>query len=157
EEVVMKQLSLRIALGVAITVVASSGYADTTKTTTKTTTTTTTAATLPPPEGEEQFAERTTKHYPNEFLLSTGTSIFVLSYVPSVIIGAVSPRDADRNLFIPVVGPWIDLGDRGCDTRPCGTHEDLNKAMIITSGVAQGAGVLLAISSLFVPEKTTTI
>jgi hypothetical protein len=116
-------------------------------------TTTTTAAPYIPPGGE-QYSERTVEKRPNGTLLSTGVGLFVVSYVPSIIAGAVSDRDADKNLFIPVVGPWLDLGDRGCDTRECGSREDINKAMIITSGVVQGAGVLLGIGSLIIPESS---
>jgi hypothetical protein len=115
----------------------------------------TTAAPYAPP-AEDRYNERTIEHRPNKTLLSTGTGIFVLSYGSSVIAGAVSDRDADKKLFIPVVGPWMDLGDRGCSaTQPCGGNEDVAKAMVITSGVVQGAGLLLALSSLIIPESTT--
>jgi hypothetical protein len=69
------------------------------------------------------------------------------------VTAAISDRDEDKKLFIPVVGPWMDLADRDCNARGCGGNEDVNKAMLITSGVVQGAGVLLAVSSLFIPEK----
>lgn len=114
-------------------------------------TTTTTAAPYEP-----AGSETSTEHRPNKTLLSTGVGLFVVSYVPSLVAGAVSPRDSDKDLFIPVVGPWMDLGNRGCDTRDCGSREDINKAMLITSGVVQGAGVLLGLGSLLIPETTTT-
>ncbi len=114
-------------------------------------TTTTTAAPYIVSGGD--YGEREIKRYPNRSLLSTGTGLFVVSYGASVVTAAISDRDEDKKLFIPVVGPWMDLADRNCDVRGCGGNEDVNKAMIITSGVVQGAGVLLAISSLFVPEK----
>ena len=118
-------------------------------------TTQTTAAPYTAPGGD-RYAERTVEHRPNRSLLSTGTGIFVLSYGSSVIAGAVSDRDSDKRLFIPVVGPWMDLADRDCNgANPCGGNEDIAKAMIITSGVVQGAGVLMALGSLFIPESTT--
>jgi hypothetical protein len=108
------------------------------------------------PASEDRYSERTVEHRPNRTLLSTGTGLFVLSYGSSVIAGAVSDRDADKNLFIPVVGPWMNLGDRGCTAaEPCGSNEDVAKAMIITSGVVQGAGILMALGSLIIPESTT--
>jgi|GEM_PF-1434738 len=119
-------------------------------------TTQTTAAPYSPPGGD-QYAERTIERRPNRTLLSTGAGIFVLSYGSSVIAGAVSDRDADKRLFIPVVGPWMDLANRDCGAaNPCGGNEDVAKAMIITSGVVQGAGLLLALSSLIIPESTST-
>jgi hypothetical protein len=113
-------------------------------------TTTTAAPYAPPPQGQEMYAERSTEHRPNKTLLSTGVGVFVISYGASVVAGAVSPRDEDKNLFIPVVGPWLDLNDRN------GAGGSVDRAMIITSGVAQGVGVLLGISSLIIPETTST-
>jgi hypothetical protein len=115
-------------------------------------TTTTTAAPYAP---WSDTSERTVEHRPNRTLLSTGVGIFAISYGASLVVAAVSERDADKNLFIPVVGPWIDLGDRGCDSSPCGSREDIDKAMIITSGIVQGAGVLMALGSLVIPESTS--
>lgn len=117
-------------------------------------TTTTTAAPYYPPGSDT--SERTIERRPNRSLLSTGVGIFVISYGASAVAGAISDRESDKNLFIPVVGPWMDLADRNCATsQSCGNREDINKAMIITSGVVQGAGVLMALSSLLIPEKTT--
>lgn len=118
-------------------------------------TTKTTAARYVPPGGE-RVHERTVEHWPNPSLLSTGTGLFIFGYGPSVAAAVVSPRDADRRLFIPVAGPWMDLNNRGCNARtPCGRHEDLARGLIVTSGVVQGAGVLLALGSLMIPETTT--
>lgn len=117
-------------------------------------TTTTTQAPYEAP-ATDRYTERTVTHRPNRSLLSTGAGIFVLSYGSSVVAGAISDRDEDKRLFIPVVGPWLDLGQRDCTARGCGSNEDVAKAMIITSGVVQGAGVLVALSSLIIPEKST--
>ena len=117
-------------------------------------TTQTTSAPYVDPSDHER--ERSIEHRPNRTLLSTGAGIFVLSYGASAIAAVASDRDADKKLFIPIVGPWMDLSDRGCTlSTPCGSNEDVAKAMIITSGVVQGAGVLLALSSLVIPESTT--
>jgi hypothetical protein len=118
-------------------------------------TTTTTAA--PYQAGPTaDYYERETTIRPNRPLLATGIGIFAVGYGASAVTAAVSDRDADKNLFIPVVGPWLDLADRDCDRNPCHGNEDLNKAMIITSGVVQGAGVLIGVGSLFIPEKVET-
>ncbi len=118
------------------------------------TSTTTTTSAYVPPSGD--VYERETVIRPNRPLLSTGVGIFVIGYGASAVTAAISDRDADKKLFIPVVGPWLDLAERDCDRNPCGSNEDLNKAMIITSGAVQGAGVLLGIGSLFIPEKVET-
>jgi len=113
--------------------------------------TTTTAA----PYGSAETTQRTYEKRPHSTLLSAGVGLFVIGYGSSVVAGAVSGREEDKNLFIPVVGPWLDLADRDCSSRPCGGNEDLAKAMIVTSGIVQGAGLLMGVSSLFVPETTS--
>lgn len=116
------------------------------------TTQTTSARYVPGSPAPDTYQERRVEALPNRPLLSAGGTLFVLSYGASVVTAAVSDREADKNLFIPVAGPWIDLADRGCETRDCGSREGLAKAMLITSGVVQGAGVLLAVGSLFIPQ-----
>lgn len=113
-------------------------------------TTTTTQATYVPSTDRIVEEERTDR--PNKRLLVTGASIFVLSYVPAVIVGAQSDRDADKRLYIPGVGPWLDLAQRNCDANPC-ANEGVAKAFIIASGAAQGIGVIAALSSLVIPER----
>jgi hypothetical protein len=115
--------------------------------------TTTTQAPYNPPSAES--SEKTIEKRPHSTLLSTGVGLFVIGYGSSVVAGAVSNRDEDKNLFIPVVGPWMDLADRDCGSRGCGGNEDLAKAMIVTSGIVQGAGVIMGLSSLFIPETTS--
>lgn len=147
----MKKVSFTLAAFGAVLLSTSASYADST-----TGQTTTTAAPYPySPTGQVAEHESTTEHTPNTLMMKTGVGIFVVSYGSSVVAAAVSPRDEDKNLFIPVVGPWLDLGDRDCATRSCG-NDDVAKAMIISSGIAQGVGVLLGVGSLFVPESTTT-
>lgn len=118
--------------------------------------TTRTTAAYYPAQPRTVESERTVSTSPNPTFLRLGLTTFGLTYASSIVAGAVSGRDSDKNLFIPVVGPWIDLNDRGCASRPCGDNEGLAKAMIITSGIVQGAGLLLTIGSFFIPSKTTT-
>jgi hypothetical protein len=117
--------------------------------TTTTSTTTTTGA-----EYQENVgAERAGYTYrPNRALLATGAGIFIASYGASAIVAASNDNTSDDNLFIPVAGPWIDLADRPCGLFDCGSTEDWNQVLLIGSGVAQGAGVALALLSLVVPE-----
>lgn len=91
---------------------------------------------------------------PNRPLLITGSIFLVGSYGASAIVGAISDRSADEKLFYPVVGPWMDLSDRGCDERSC-SNETLNQVLLIGSGVGQGLGALGMLLSVVIPEKTT--
>lgn len=168
---------LRIPVAMAASVIAlthaTASFADEEETATSTTTTTTAPVTTAQPVVVQPAAtttttaapyapmgsdttEKTVEKRPNSTLLSTGIGVFVVSYGASAVAAAVSDREADKNLFIPVVGPWIDLGNRDCGgVDPCGAREDINKAMIVTSGIVQGAGVLMALGSLIVPETRT--
>lgn len=84
-------------------------------------------------------------------LLVTGAAAFGAAYIPSLVVGITSDRDADRPLLAPVVGPWITLGQgRECDELPC-SQEGLDTILVITSGVLQGAGAIAAAASLFIP------
>lgn len=91
----------------------------------------------------------------NKPLLITSTIVLVGGYVPAVLIAATSDRPADKdNLYYPVVGPWMNLADRGCAERSC-SNETLNKAGLIASGVGQGLGAIGLLLSLALPGETT--
>lgn len=94
------------------------------------------------------------KTWPNVPLLATGLVLLGGSYGASVIVGAASDRKEDDKLFIPVVGPWLDLHQRDCNANPC-SNEGLNKALLIGDGVLQGVGALGVILSLVIPQTTT--
>ncbi len=89
---------------------------------------------------------------PNRAMLITGTSIFAGTYVASAIVAGLSDTKGDDKLFIPVVGPWLDIGERDCTLGECTAREDWNILMIIGSGVAQAAGLGIAVASFFVSE-----
>jgi hypothetical protein len=89
--------------------------------------------------------------YPNRPLLVTGTTIFGLSYLPSVIGAAVADSDGNddtNDLYIPVAGPWMMLAKSPEEGRG-------EKTLLAVSGVAQGIGALMLLSSFFVPERVT--
>jgi len=89
--------------------------------------------------------------WPNRPLLISGGILFVGAYGASAIVAGTSDREADEKLFIPVVGPWLDLTHRDCDVNPCGS-DTFNKVLIGGSGVLQGAGALLVLLSFVIPE-----
>src|SRR4051794_33130756 len=118
-----------------------------------------------PPPPTPVVAERNV--VPNPTLFRSGVGTFVVGYAPAVVVGIVSDHKGDDNLFIPVVGPWLDLGKRDCSGATvltsdgpyevasrsnCGTS-DIETAALIATGVVQGAGVLQMLGSLFVPQK----
>jgi hypothetical protein len=124
-------------------------------------TTTTTQATVeaypPTVVRNPAVAETSETSYPiNRPLLATGFALLGGTYLASVIVGAESSRPADNpNLFYPVAGPWMDLGQRGCSaTFPC-SGEAGNKTLLILDGITQGVGALAMLTALFIPEKKT--
>src|SRR5689334_19603825 len=91
--------------------------------------------------GEPMVDETNRLTFPNRPLLITGSTVFVLSYVPAVVFQAVEERNKD--LYIPVAGPWMDFakGDDGT----------LAKSLLAADGVLQGLGALSMVGSLFIP------
>ena len=93
---------------------------------------------------------RETKPGPNAPMLITGTVLFGGTYAASAIGAWQSLRDDDQKLYYPIVGPWMDLGQRDCTGHPC-DNETLNKGLLVADGIAQGAGAVLMVASLFTP------
>lgn len=85
---------------------------------------------------------------PNRPLLLTGSLMFLGCYATTAgLTAAASARGmkADKDLYLPVVGPWMHLSS---------TYEGtLSKAVIAGSGVIQGVGLAISVLSLIVPEK----
>jgi hypothetical protein len=96
---------------------------------------------------------------PNSPLLEKGIFTFFASYVPSVIVAVVNDNSYDKRLYIPVVGPWLDLAERpgcgGIGQTPCGT-EAAYKVLLIAVGSFQGLGFLATVVGLAVPERVIT-
>ncbi len=96
-----------------------------------------------------------TVRWVNRPLLITSSVLLVATYVPAAVIGYTSDRPSDQNnLYYPVVGPWMDLANRNCDTRPCG-RDGVAKALLVLDGIGQGLGALGVITSFFLPDKVT--
>jgi hypothetical protein len=91
----------------------------------------------------------------NRPLLITSSIVMVGAYVPAAAVAYSSDRAADqKNLYYPIVGPWMNLADRQCDVVAC-SNEGLNKTLLIADGVGQGLGAIGLVASIFVPGKTT--
>jgi hypothetical protein len=97
---------------------------------------------------------KTETRFLNRPLFVSGLILFGGTYAASAIVAGTSDRPEDEKLYYPVAGPWMNLADRDCNTRPC-ANESLDTALLIASGIGQGLGALGVVTSLFVPEKTT--
>jgi hypothetical protein len=92
---------------------------------------------------------------PDMRVVGGGIFTFGVSYAVAVVVGATSTHQGDGDLYIPIVGPWMDFVDRGgCpQSGSCGA-ETGNKVLLVVDGVFQAIGVLSIASGLLF-ERTT--
>lgn len=108
-------------------------------------------ATPMPPSSEPVNRDTVTLNQsirPNRPLLFTGGLLFAGSYATTAALTAANTDGGgDKNMYIPVIGPWLHLADSKTNE---GTSDTL---LVAGSGVLQGVGLGMTILSLFVPEK----
>jgi hypothetical protein len=106
---------------------------------------------------ETVAAEHVHEVRPNRPMLVSGLTLLVAPYVAGVIVASTNDLHADNKLYIPVVGPWLDLSERPCSFgSDCSTSDNIGSALLIGSGVAQGLGVILTAASFVTPERHMT-
>ena len=114
------------------------------------------AAPMPPPTSAAPPSGETTTVYqhrrPNRPMLITGGALLIGTYVTTAALAGVNGPVADRDLYLPVVGPWINLADRSSDRQ----NNTRDTVLIAGSGVLQGVGAAMLITSFFVPESVPT-
>lgn len=91
------------------------------------------------------------KRTPNRFFLYTGGAALVGSYATTAVIAANEGSVKDHDLYLPVVGPWINLA-----SRDSATTSTTDTVLILGSGLLQGVGAGMVVASFFVPEKYAT-
>jgi len=105
-------------------------------------------------------AEREAYTGPNRRLIGSGLVTFGLSYIPAVIVAGTSDTSADHHLYVPIVGPWLDLGDRpgcggagniGCDT------ETTYKVLLVADGLFQSIGAITTVWGFLTPERREVV
>jgi hypothetical protein len=94
---------------------------------------------------------------PNATLLKSGVVLLGVPYTASILVATTSDHKADRYLYLPVAGPWLDLSARD-STRECPIgqpckNDGLNKGLLIANGVFQGVGALEIVGAFLFPEK----
>jgi hypothetical protein len=114
------------------------------------------ARTLPPPGPAPRPHPYDEVQYvtPNRKLLWASGIVFAAGYVPAVVVAITSSDSADRYLYIPVAGPWVDLAMRNC-TEPAGvscTNSTLHGAGLFFGGLLQLAGLVGLVVAFRVPE-----
>jgi hypothetical protein len=92
---------------------------------------------------------------PNRRLIGSGLVTFGLSYIPSLIVAGTSDVPADHHLYVPIVGPWLDLGNRpGCGPGHIDCDaETTDKVLLVFDGLFQGIGALTTVAGFLSPER----
>jgi hypothetical protein len=91
--------------------------------------------------------------YMNAGVFSSGAVMFGGSYVASIIAGASTDHPGADRLYVPVLGPWLALGDWGnCPVgNPSCDSNTTDKVLLVADGIVQAAGVLTMIDGLVWP------
>jgi len=114
----------------------------------------------PPPPAAVTTQETTSQATgPSMAMVESGIVIFGLSYIPAVVVGASSGLNADRTLFVPIAGPWIDLTQRpGCAPASSCNAENAAKVGLVIDGIFQGIGALTVLGGfLTTAHETKTV
>jgi hypothetical protein len=117
------------------------------------------AAPLPPPTQSWDYGGRTVgwvEREPNSEVIFGGVFVLTSAYLFSAMAAAGSPVKADEQLYIPLVGPWLDISKRPhCGPRkdqPSCRTEPANMTLLVTSGLAQGIGTLVLMGGIMFPK-----
>lgn len=105
----------------------------------------------PPPTRETTTLYQSVR--PNKAYLYTGGGLFLGSYATTATLTGIAANEdrpnVDRNLYIPVIGPWLHVVN---DDKTSG-NSTTDTILVAGSGILQGAGVAMIIASFFIPEK----
>ena len=115
-----------------------------------------TVAVTEPSLAPDTFTTHQETRGPNLVMIGGGAITFGVSYGLAVIAGATSSHQGDGDLFVPVVGPWLDFADRGSCARTGGTACDLergNRIGLVVDGIFQSIGVLAIVGGFVFREK----
>jgi hypothetical protein len=129
-------------LGIALTLAATVGFASTARADDVVI-----ARSAPPAAAVESSGV-----LPNRSLLRSGVFTLGASYIPALVVAIESDRPSDDHLYAPIVGPWLDLANRGDDCEGGCGKETVNKVLLVTDGVFQGIGALQILGSFIFPE-----
>ncbi len=88
-------------------------------------------------------------------VFTSGVLVFGASYGAAVITAASSDHKGDNRLYVPLLGPWLDLGTRGScpvSSSSC-DHETTDKVLVVVDGIFQAAGFISVIDGIFDPRR----
>src|SRR5262249_22896824 len=109
-----------------------------------------------PPANQAVQPVVTESEWPNHAMIAGGLVTFGISYGAAVAVAATSDHKGDDPLYVPIAGPWLDLGNRGACERNC-DGETTNKVLLVVDGVFQGAGAISVIGGILAPRPRTYV
>ncbi|WP_437675505.1 hypothetical protein [Sorangium sp. So ce131] len=97
-----------------------------------------------------------TDSVPNRGLIWSGVAVLGTTYGVSTVVATFSDKPADLALWVPVAGPWIDLGARGgCEGERRCDAEATNKVLLVADGLGQAIGALQILGGFLFPAQRT--
>jgi hypothetical protein len=94
---------------------------------------------------------------PRKGLVVTGAVLFGGMYVISASVAGSSKHDGDSYLFVPVIGPFIDMSTRGstncASSAICDTSESSTRFLLTLDALTQLTGATLLTIGLASPKK----
>jgi hypothetical protein len=108
----------------------------------------------------EDTSTRTESTGPDMREIGGGLVTFGISYGVALGVAATSGHQGDSHLYVPIVGPWLDFGDRGsCPQTGSCDKETTYRVLIVADGIFQALGALSVVSGFLFQttrEVTTT-
>jgi hypothetical protein len=104
-------------------------------------------------------AEQKAEPGPNADLIGAGLVTFGLAYLPATIVASSSDVRADRHMYVPVAGPWLDMSSRppGCGAASACDTEAGYKVLLAADGIIQGLGALMTLAGILSPEPSPAV
>ena len=100
---------------------------------------------------------------PRKGLVVSGSIVFGIAYFLSLSVAASSKYEPDRWLYAPLIGPFVDLGNRkeNCSTIPMGSFgtsttcqdDSSERFFLMADGLMQASGSLMLILGLALPQQ----
>jgi hypothetical protein len=103
-----------------------------------------------------EVVEEKVESAPDMRLVVSGAFVFGVPYVISASIASESTHQGDGHLWVPILGPWLDLGDRGPlppDNTSPRDGEITNRVFLVVDGVFQAVGALDIVSGFLFPVE----
>jgi hypothetical protein len=110
---------------------------------------------VPTPQQAAQQNETTT--VTNSNVIVTGVMTFGVAYGIAAIAAASSDRSSDKRMYVPLLGPWLAMSDRGdCPVEQSSCdNETTDKILMAVDGVFQAVGVATAVYGVLSPVTVT--